>query len=123
MLGSDGYYMQQLLATTDVTSMARLIGEAYQVTRTQERDVTEIKEHYAAVMLTEANLHTEIMTGLENGFAERRAAIAIIQMQITAMTSAGHHDKAQELTLHFIELMRKSPTDAALHSRNSFYKR
>lgn len=115
--------MQQLLASTDLTGMARLIGEAYQLSRTQERDLTEIKAHYASVQLAETNLHEEIMVGLENGFAERRAAIAIIQMQIMALTQAGDHERAQQLTLHFVELMKVSPSDQAMARRNTFYGR
>ena len=116
-------YLTQLLATTDVASMARVIGEAYQLSQTQARDIAQIREHYDAVRHSESNLHTEIMAGLKNGFAERKVAMRVIEHQISELTKSGEHAIAKELTLHFMELLKHSPTDAAIKQRSSFYGR
>lgn len=115
--------MRQILATTDVNSMARTMHEAYTLTKTLERDIAQIAQEHESFRLAEANLHTEIMAGLENDFADRRASMSFIQEMIKTWVSEGRHDDAKQATFHMMELLKVSPSQTAMQRRNSFYRR
>ena len=118
-----GAIVQQILATQDLASMARVIQEAVHLSATQERDVLEINKRYETIQIAEKNLHDEIMVGLVGRFSERSAQIAASHKMIEFFMEIGMHTEAKDVMLKLMGFLNESPSDTAMQQRNSFYRR
>lgn len=118
-----GAIVQQILATQDLASMARVIQEAVHLSATQERDVLEINKRYETVQVAENNLHEEIMTGLVGRLNERASQIALSHRMIEFLMNNGQATEAKDVMLKLMGFLQDSPADTAMQQRNSFYRR
>ena len=109
--------MRMIAATTDVTALVGTVAEAYRLTVSLERDIVEIKAHFANLEQTNRQFHQEIMAALEGRFTERAAQIAFIERVATQLIEREQYEVAHSMVTQLMTLLKQSPVDEAFSKR------
>ncbi len=106
-------------ATTDVTSLFRLLVETYREAAVLERDITEIQNYYAFIGSVADQVHKENMLSLEQSYAERNKQVEFIERMAASLIERGQDELAVSVTMRLMDLLKESPLEKAITSRQS----
>lgn len=112
--------MAMRIATAhNVTALAKLALEAFELTVTLERDVKLIDSHYDRLKQVDRELHREVMEAMRQNFAERERAIGIVEKMAEKLVDNGDYECANQIVIKLMELLsRTSPVDEAVKIRD-----
>jgi len=100
-------------ATTDVTALARLVSDAYQLTVTLERDMAATDAFFRFQTQLAQFEHEEIIKAMELGFQRQDRAIGVIEKITSQLIVAEQFDMAHTIVTQMITLLQSSPVKDA----------
>lgn len=106
-------------ATTDVTSLFRLLVETYREAAILERDIAEIQNHYDFIGTVAEQVHKENMLSLEQTYAERNRQVEFIERMAASLIERGQDELAVSVTMRLMDLLKESPLEQAIASRKA----
>ena len=108
-----------ILATADVTALARLLVDAYQATITLERDIAANAAHYQHQTRLAQFEHEQIMQAMELGFERQDRAIETIERMATQLIARDQFELAETIISKLMDLLLQSPVKEAYSGRSS----
>ena len=109
--------MGMIASTADVTALANTMMDAYKLTVSLERDITQIKEHFAEQRQRNEFDHDEIMLAMMQGFEDRKRAVATIEKVVMALIERDQYEMAHAATMQLTAILQRSPVEDA-YSKN-----
>lgn len=114
--------LRGIAATTDITSLGKMITEAYTLTVTLERDILAIKAQHSLATMQAQHEHEQIMKALTDGFAAQEQMVGGIMAVATKAMDAGDHELAHAILTQLMQLQASQPgvVDKAYSRRSGF---
>lgn len=102
-------FLRGIAATTDVTSLAKMVTEAYSLTVSLERDLRAIEAEHSIATLKAMHEHEQIMKALDDGFAAQEQMISGIMAVANKAMDAGDHELAHALLSQLMQVQSNQP--------------
>lgn len=105
--------IELIKAQTNLTDLARVAAECYQLTITAERDMAEIETRYKMASELNASIHEEVMDELEREHAKRERDADRAERLASKFLENGQFEMAFAITSQIIEAQKGSVLETA----------